>query len=405
MHRPVRSGSLAFQSGTAFRSVLALAAGTLFSFLIAAPGVMGQQAEVKLDPILRAMLLRLQQAEELQQPLRDPYEMDRVYGASRAEAEVEPWVRVFVRGGSPGGAVTAVGGAVGSQAGNIVTARVPLSQLSELASLGGVDRIQAATLQYVTMDSVLIETGADVVQSSYGYTGTGVTVGVLDTGIDYTHADFIHSTGTSRVLSLWDQTVNDPTRYPTGFSYGTEWLKTDIDDEIDGTPAGVITQYDYNGHGTHVAGIAAGNGLATGSYTGMAPDANLVIVKGGDAGFYDTDVVNGVNYIFGKAGALAQPCVVNLSLGGHSGPHDGTSLYEQALDGLVGPGQIIVAAAGNEGSDHIHHRTSLSGIADQDSFQVEIPSYTPNSGSSDDYVLFNIWYYGGSNVSILVRAP
>src|SRR5262249_61875088 len=132
---------------------------------------------------------------------------------------------------------------------------------------------------------------------------------------------------------------------------------------------------DLFGHGTHVAGIAAGSGRATGAglpagrYVGMAPGADLVIVKGtrgSGNGFSDTDIADGVRFVFERAAALGRPAVVNLSIGAQSTAHTGHSAMEEMLSALVGSGtsaagRIIVAAAGNDGGDDIHASGELAG--------------------------------------------
>src|SRR6185503_18468917 len=106
------------------------------------------------------------------------------------------------------------------------------------------------------------------------------------------------------------------------------------------------------GHGTHVLGIAGGDGSATGggvpayTYAGMAPKADLVVVK---TDMSDTGVLDGVAYVMNRATALGKPAVVNLSLGTLYGPKDGTSPFEAGIAALTGPGRVIVVAAGNDG--------------------------------------------------------
>ncbi|HZT57276.1 MAG TPA: S8 family serine peptidase, partial [Pyrinomonadaceae bacterium] len=141
--------------------------------------------------------------------------------------------------------------------------------------------------------------------------------------------------------------------------------------------ADTVKQRDKNGHGTHVAGIAAGNGLAAtsapGVYSGMAPAADLIVVKAsrendGTDSFGSDDEVNALSFIQTQAGAgkptapgLNEPFVINMSLGGQAGPHDGTGPDEIAIDNLVGggAGRAVCVAAGNEGSDSVHVQTTV----------------------------------------------
>jgi len=108
------------------------------------------------------------------------------------------------------------------------------------------------------------------------------------------------------------------------------------------------------------------------------------------------------------ASSLGLPVVINLSLGGHSGAHDGTSNYEEFLDAALGTGQVIVVAAGNEGSDNIHGQVSLSsGATDVDSFAVTVDYGTASaqSGTGNDYLKLDSWYDGSAAISVTVRAP
>ncbi|MGB9590421.1 MAG: S8 family serine peptidase, partial [Candidatus Hydrothermia bacterium] len=168
---------------------------------------------------------------------------------------------------------------------------------------------------------VYLGTGAWV-QHAGGLTGRGVIAGLVDSGIDWDHPDFGPSTSESRIIRIWDQTLV-PTggeQSPPEFGYGVEYDSLDV---ISGTPRSV----DDMGHGTHVAGTMAGDGSGTngleasGRYAGLAPEAYIISVK---TTWLDADVVDGVDYIFRRADAMGLPCVINLSLGSHYGPHDGT---------------------------------------------------------------------------------
>jgi subtilisin family serine protease len=169
------------------------------------------------------------------------------------------------------------------------------------------------------------------------YTGRGVLVGLIDSGIDVMHGDFWEGDD-CRILALWDQNAD---RY---------WTKADIE-------AGRVTQRDANGHGTHVAGIAAGNGRsaagspAGGPFIGHAPEASIVMVAGS---LFESDILQGAEWIFSQADALGMPCVLNLSLESHLGAHDGSSLFEDELEAMSGPGRLIVCAAGNTAEDARH---------------------------------------------------
>jgi len=234
--------------------------------------------------------------------------------------------------------------------GEYITALVPIDKLSVLSERQTIIFISENRKKKMLLDNARKSVNADSVYLGEGglakaYKGNNVIVGVVDSGLDISHNDFKDSVGGSRVLYLWDQTADaqfGPTEIPN--SFGIEWSKEQIDNNV-------CNQIDDHGHGTHVAGIAAGNGAASSDvFRGMAPEADIIFVKTD----FENDV-DGVNYIFKKAEALGRPAVVNMSLGGHFGPHDGTSNYERSLEVLTGRGKILVVAAGNEGMDKIHY--------------------------------------------------
>ncbi|MGC9189096.1 MAG: S8 family serine peptidase, partial [Sulfurihydrogenibium sp.] len=163
--------------------------------------------------------------------------------------------------------------------------------------------------------------------STTGKTGKNVLIGVIDTGIDFCHPLFLKPDGTSKILYYYEPSTK------------TEFDRDTINQKIKNGDC----NYDYEGHGSHVAGIA----------TMIAPDADLVIVRTNlDLG--DTDVIQGLEYLKKKQQDLKKPMVVNMSLGGYYGPHDGTSLLEQTIKNLTSNGFVIVVAAGNSGDNPIH---------------------------------------------------
>lgn len=211
--------------------------------------------------------------------------------------------------------------------------------------------------------SKLIRAGSS--REKMGLDGQGVVIGVIDTGIDATHDDFRDDQGKTRIAWMLDMSM-----MPAG-ELGHAELETRfgcadprqaacrvldakmIDASLEGDSLEVPR--DTVGHGTHVASIAAGDG-GTGNhvtYVGVAPSATLVIAKvtrGNEVA--DSDIVTAARFIFDRAEAMGMPAVVNISLGGDFGPHDGTSPLEKGLASLVGdtfPGRAIVVAAGNSG--------------------------------------------------------
>ncbi len=190
-------------------------------------------------------------------------------------------------------------------------------------------------------------------------TGNGVLVGFVDSGIDLTHPDFRDPSGNSRILFLWDQsgTENAPERY----LFGTEYNQAQINEALRDKKT---LPRDESGHGTGVAGIACGNGAASnGRYRGVAPDAELIVVKMRiNQRLYPrtTELISGIDYCIRKALELNRPLVLNISFGNNYGAHTGSSLSELYLNRVALLGRIsIVAASGNEGASPVHATSFL----------------------------------------------
>ena len=246
--------------------------------------------------------------------------------------------------------IARLGGSVGTVSGDILTVRMPLASVAAMAQSPSVVRLEAAHRVTRRLDKLLPETKADQVHSGAAgmpYKGAGVVVGVIDYGLDLGHEAFKKAGGATRVIGLWDQGATGTP--PTGYTYGAGCDAA----ALAGNTCG---HSDTGTHGTHVTGIAAGGPIAGTPFLGMAPEADIAFVHLGSApgaasenDALTTAICDGAAYIFKVAAAANKPAVINMSLGEHSGPHDGTSLADQCLDNLTGPGKIIVAAAGNEG--------------------------------------------------------
>ncbi|MCH5269169.1 MAG: S8 family serine peptidase [Lachnospiraceae bacterium] len=202
--------------------------------------------------------------------------------------------------------------------------------------------------------------------------GEGVLVAVIDSGIDYTNDHFRSPNGNTRILYLWDQTVFPDEvldrRPPEGFALGTEFDRVQIDRALQAANPmarfNLVPSIDVSGHGTAVAGIAAGSGVN--GYEGVAPESGLIVVKLGIAGENSfprtTELMRAVTYVVKKAQELGMPVAINLSFGNTYGAHDGTSLVERFLDNAAEIGRaVICVGSGNEGASggHIQGDASL----------------------------------------------
>ena len=286
--------------------------------------------------------------------------------------------------------------------GFLVTTELPIDLLPEVAMMRNVTYIHAsrrARLAAPALDRSALATGANQVwESNPTYTGKDVVVGIIDTGIDWAHEDFKNPDGSSRILWIWDQTQTASGQTPQDFGYGTEWTQMQINE---GTP----NQNDYDGHGTHIASIAAGNGRGTGvqrsapRFVGMAPEADLIAVK---SHLFENEVLDAARYIFEKAESLGKPAVVNMSFAYQIGPHDGRTLLEQGLNQLVEEtsGRAIVASAGNRGESTIH----AGGVLLPPDGEI-YPKLIPVPDFNDATVYTIIWYSSKDSISVRVKVP
>jgi subtilisin family serine protease len=327
---------------------------------------------------------------------------------------------VFVRA-RPGveDALTSLGARVGVRAGEWLTATVPFDALREIARLPGVRGVELARVVQ-TYTSTMGDIGATGLRRRVdrdefaGATGQGTIFGIVDTGIDYHHRDFIDDvTGRSRILYLWDQApqlgVSDA---PPGsimgftFDYGRECRQSQLGEN------GTCPTRDNNGHGTHVAGIAAGDGSGANrgqalyDYVGVAPEADLIVVRMRGT---TSSVADAVAYIFARAQQLRRPAVVNLSLGTHLGPHDGSEALSLFLDELSGPGRIIIAAAGNEGSNFLVagslHGEATVAVGDSAVIDLQIPAYATSNGGGNDFLLLQAFYSPADTFDVTMQRP
>lgn len=247
---------------------------------------------------------------------------------------------------------------------NYAIASLSPNQLPALYAYSEIEYIELPKTLTFSLSSSLNSACVTTVQSStrFGLRGSGAIVGIIDSGIDYTHPDFRNPDGTSRILFIWDQTRNG--NPPPGFLRGVEYNNSQINTALEAQePLSVIPNLDEIGHGTAVSGIAAGNGRSSdGRQRGVAPEASLIVVKLGQRSFArTTEVMRAIKYILDKAQALNMPVSINLSYGTNNGSHDGNSLFEAYIDDMTQEWKaVIVAATGNEGSAGHHFSDAVA---------------------------------------------
>jgi subtilisin family serine protease len=371
---------------------------------------------------------------------------------------------------------------------SFVTGSITLRELPALAALEEIDSVRAPRKMREQLDHSVPETRANEVRThSPPFTGSGVIVGVVDSGIDIFHDNFLTPGGDTRILRIWDQfapqrievdtTATDGTftldftppggrqvttaaiafdagpndvrhalenlssidpgdalvtggplgTAPVTVAFAGRYLKQDVErmDVTDNVVGGNVTvtagrEYspddiraalaapeapflhrDNSGHGTHVAGIAAGDGSqadgckGAGTYIGVAPEAELLIVK---TTRDDEDLPAAVEWIFDQAGA--RRCVVNVSIGFQVGPHDGTTAQERRIDATLNgmTNRAVVVSAGNERSKGIH---AFDRINPQGTLTWRF--VVPRGDRRRDEI--DIWYTGATRVRFTLTGP
>lgn len=237
--------------------------------------------------------------------------------------------------------------------------------------------------------------------------GRGILIGFVDTGIDYQNEYFKNADNTSRIAMIWDQTI--PGNPPEPFGYGSVYTQEDLNRALQSDdPYSVVPTRDTNGHGTFLAGIAAGNDQSDAEmFVGGAPDAEIVMVKLRQASrerremylidnnvvaYQSNDILSGIQFIIETARKLNKPVVVCIGLGSNYGSHSGDATIERYLE-IVGKSNhvIVVVAAGNETSSSHHYRGQFNSTLIN---EVEI-----NVGDTETGFLMNLW----ANISTILR--
>jgi subtilisin family serine protease len=341
--------------------------------------------------------------------IESPARRPRTRPTQPADAEVT----VLVQYAGDPDALEGAGLNIRSISGDVVTGTIALSALRQLEQLADVERVEAARAMHIDLDLSVVESRANLVHTGPpGRRGAGVIVGICDSGCDFTHPSFRRGDGTSRILFIWAQGLapQGSEASPAGFGYGVEYTNAQINAALaSANPFNAVRHRDPGLHGTHVTGIAAGDGSAPGqgrpggTFVGVAPEADIIVVANASNGAEglgtSANTLDAVNYIYQRAGTILRPCVVNMSLGDNLGPHDGTSLLERGLDNLLGgPGRAFVKSAGNAGSAACHAEGTLGTGATQD---VRFNQPAGDNGANQ----IDVWYRGTDTFRVSVIDP
>ncbi|HXI29536.1 MAG TPA: S8 family serine peptidase, partial [Vicinamibacterales bacterium] len=302
-------------------------------------------------------------------------------------------------------------------AGRVVTGNILVRDIETLNTIPGLKRAERARILAHELDRALPD--ARVARLPNGEAtrrGNGVIVGVIDHGIDFRHDSFLKGNKT-RILAIWDQALvaENGETVPQPFGYGVEYTQETIDRALAPEPTATVRHADPPPfHGTHVAGIAAGNGRPslTGEgvtrFVGLAPDAELIIVANTRARTQDpgsmgdsADTLDAVKYIVCAAERLGggKPVAINMSEGDNIGPHDGTSLLEVGIKNLLEekPGRVLIKSAGNEGDTAHHAEGDLEdGVAQE--LHIQVPR-----GEQD--LIVDIWYPAADLLGLTILSP
>lgn len=238
---------------------------------------------------------------------------------------------------------------------------------------------------------------------SFDFYGQGIMIGLVDTGIDYSHPAFLQADGSSRVVAIWDQNDQEGTP-PEGFVYGTEFTETEI---AEGT-----APKDELGHGTFLAGVAAGREDQSNNFTGIASQADIAVVKLKPAKTYlrnyyllppdvpaysETDIMLGVRYLIELSIRRNQPLVLILGIGTNSGSHTASLPLCRYLDNLSYDLNLcIVIAAGNEGNARHHHSAQINREIQEVELQV---------GEEPIGFTMEFWTSAVSNINMTLVSP
>lgn len=244
--------------------------------------------------------------------------------------------------------------------------------------------------------------------------GQGVLVGFIDTGIDYLNPVFRYADNTSRITAIWDQSIESD-RYPQDLFFGTEFSQEEINTAlIAENPYSVVPSTDENGHGTMLAGIAAGGDFIAANFSGIAPDSEIVVVKLKEAKqnikdffcipsnvlcYQENDIMLGIRYLLNIAISLARPIAICIGVGSSQGAHEGESVLCHYLNDVCRiAGKSVVVAGGNEGNTNHHYYGQINPSTDFDVVSL-------NVGEQEEGFTMELWGFAPNIVAAEVYSP
>ncbi len=318
-----------------------------------------------------------------------------LFGKTKAINGVETMDCFILLNGKSTAQLKALGVTITGEFDDVVTALVPINKVEQVANLDIVKQIAIAQIAQAYTDQAKNVTKAYQAWNGtsnglpQNYRGTGVVIGVIDTGMDFNHRFFYDSSGNTRVKAVYlpnATSANGGTAPQVGTTTLSGYHYT--------TPAQIAaltTDYNAESHGTHTTGCAGGSQV--GNYAGMAPDCDLVMCGLGD-NLSQTAIVNSAKYIANYAKSVGKPCVISISLGSNMGPHDGSSYICRAYDQVATQyGAVILLSSGNEGDAYGYAKKTLSSESDAFAIIHESSTGAANVGGSSYYgsAYMDIW--------------
>ena len=247
-----------------------------------------------------------------------------------------------------------------------------------------------------------------------GYRGNGVMVGIIDTGIDYTHPAFMYSDGSTRIVDIWDQ-GDTSGRFPEGFSYGSVYSREDINEALrSDDPYSIVPERDTEGHGTFMAGVMAGSESISDGFIGAAPEAAIAVVRlkqskqylrdyyfipEGVLAYQENDIMTGVGWLLNLSKQYQMPIIICIGVGNNLSSHDGSSKLCRFLTNINDTvGAAVVVAAGNE-LGLAHHSSGI--IETRDTYtNVEL-----RVGENEEGFQMELWGVSADAFSVEIISP
>lgn len=244
--------------------------------------------------------------------------------------------------------------------------------------------------------------------------GLGVVIGIIDTGIDYQHPAFRNHDGSSRILSIWDQTDQKGVP-PIGFEYGSEYTKSNINTALMSTsPLSIVPTFDPHGHGTAIASIVSGTPNEEQSFTGVVPQTKLAVVKLKEAKknikdiffapedslcYQESDIMMGIRFLLSVGEKLNRPVIICIALGSSQGSHSGRGALAGYIDHIVNMNKInVIIAAGNEANKRRHYYRNITSAPFEDGFYLNI-------GEQEKMFSMEIWPFPPGRITLDIVSP